>query len=42
MDLFTKPDVIARAKAEFEKRRGSDFKYEALLGDRPPALNYRD
>jgi aminobenzoyl-glutamate utilization protein B len=42
MDYMTKPDVVARAKAELQQRRGSDFKYEALLGDRPPALNYRD
>lgn len=42
MDLMTKPDVIARAKAELDQRRGADFKYTALLGDRTPALNYRD
>jgi aminobenzoyl-glutamate utilization protein B len=42
VDLLTKPDLITRAKAEFTRRRGSDFKYVALLGDRPPALNYRD
>jgi aminobenzoyl-glutamate utilization protein B len=42
MDLFTKPEVIAKAKAEFEKRRGAGFKYAAMVGDRPPALNYRD
>jgi aminobenzoyl-glutamate utilization protein B len=42
IDLFTKPDAIAQAKAEFEKRRGSNFKYAAMLGDRAPALNYRD
>lgn len=42
IDLFTNPDLIAKAKAEFEKRRGADFKYVSLLGDRPPALNYRD
>lgn len=42
IDLFSKPAVIADAKAEFLKRRGADFKYTALLGDRPPALNYRD
>lgn len=42
IDLFTKPELIVKAKAEFEKRRGPDFKYAPLLGDRPPALNYRD
>ncbi|MBI5768840.1 MAG: amidohydrolase [Verrucomicrobia bacterium] len=42
VDLFTKPDLIAKAKAEFKQKRGEEFKYAALLGDRPPALNYRD
>lgn len=41
MDLFTQPELIVKAKAEFEKRRGSDFNYEAMVGDRPPALDYR-
>ncbi len=40
-ELFTHPDILARAKAEFETRRGPDFHYEALLGDRQPALDYR-
>lgn len=42
IDLFTQPATIAQAKAELAKRRGPDFKYAPLLGDRPPALNYRD
>jgi aminobenzoyl-glutamate utilization protein B len=42
IDLMTKPDIITKAKAEFLRRRGPDFKYVSLLGDRPPALNYRD
>jgi len=42
IDLFQNEKVIAEAKAEFDKRRGTDFKYKALLGDRKPALNYRD
>lgn len=42
LDLFAKPAVIAEAKVEFEQKRGAGFKYVALLGDRPPALNYRD
>jgi aminobenzoyl-glutamate utilization protein B len=40
-ELFQRPDLIAAAKAEFAGRRGADFKYRALLGDRPPALDYR-
>ncbi len=39
--LFLKPDLVAAAQAEFAKRRGADFQYRALLGDRPPALDYR-
>jgi aminobenzoyl-glutamate utilization protein B len=42
LDLLTKPELITASKAEFTRRRGNDFKYVALLGDRPPALNYRD
>ena len=42
VDLMTKPEIISQAKAEFNRRRGGEFKYKALLGDRAPALNYRD
>lgn len=41
-ELFQSPEVIAEATAEFERRRGPNFEYRALLGDRTPALNYRD
>lgn len=41
IDLFTNPAVIAKAKQEFIQAVGN-YKYEALLGDRKPALNYRD
>ncbi len=40
-ELFTRPELIAKARAEFDERRGADFKYRALLGDREPALDYR-
>jgi aminobenzoyl-glutamate utilization protein B len=40
-ELFTRPDILAKAKAEFDERRGADFQYRALLGDRAPALDYR-
>ena len=40
-ELFTKPALIAKAKAEFEERRGPDFHYEPMLGDRAPPLDYR-
>jgi aminobenzoyl-glutamate utilization protein B len=40
-ELFTRPRLIAAARAEFEKRRGPDFQYKPMLGDRAPALDYR-
>ncbi|MBB5986741.1 amidohydrolase [Sphingobium lignivorans] len=40
-ELFQSPDVLAAAQAELEKRRGGDFVYKSLLGDNPPALDYR-
>lgn len=40
-DLFTNPEQIQKATKELKERTGSDFRYEALLGDRKPALNYR-
>jgi aminobenzoyl-glutamate utilization protein B len=41
MDLMTDEALIMRAEEEFEDRRGEDFVYEALLGDREPPLAYR-
>ena len=41
IDLFTNPSLIAKATEEFKKAKG-DYKYVPLLGDRKPALNYRD
>jgi len=41
IDLFTNPAIIEKAKEEFKKDKG-DYQYKALLGDRKPALNYRD
>lgn len=41
IDLFTNPELIKKAKEEFIKTKG-DYQYKALLGDRKPALNYRD
>jgi aminobenzoyl-glutamate utilization protein B len=42
IDLFNSPEILIKAKEELDQRRGKDFKYESLLGDRKPALNYRD
>ncbi len=41
IDLFKDPKLIKKAQEEFEEKRGKDFKYIPLLGDRPPALDYR-
>lgn len=41
-ELFLRPDAIAAAKAEFERRRGPGFTYVSLAGDRKPALDYTD
>ena len=41
IDLFTSPELIKKAKEEFIQSKG-DYQYKALLGDRKPALNYRD
>ncbi|MBL0742194.1 amidohydrolase [Chryseolinea lacunae] len=42
MDLFESPAVIAESWKELKKRTGESFTYEALVGDRKPALNYRN
>ncbi|NNC62737.1 MAG: amidohydrolase, partial [Eudoraea sp.] len=42
IDLFEDPDLVKKAKEEFVKRRGANFKYIPLLGDRAPALDYRN
>jgi aminobenzoyl-glutamate utilization protein B len=41
IDLFTNPLLLQKAKEEFLKAKG-DYKYKPLLGNRKPALNYRD
>jgi aminobenzoyl-glutamate utilization protein B len=41
IDLLTSPSLLDSAKKEFVRARG-DYAYKALLGDRKPALNYRD
>ncbi len=42
IDLFQKPELIAAAKTEFQERRGPDFIYRSLVGDRTPPLDYRN
>lgn len=41
IEVFENDALRRDAKAEFDQRRGADFHYEALLGDRPPPLDYR-
>jgi aminobenzoyl-glutamate utilization protein B len=42
IDLFKKPVLIEDARLEWLNKRGTEFQYKSLLGDRKPALNYRD
>jgi aminobenzoyl-glutamate utilization protein B len=41
IELLHNPNLISAAKKELLQKKGS-YQYKALLGDRPPALNYRD
>lgn len=41
IDLFEQPALIQAAKKEFDGRHAADFKYDALVGNRKPALDYR-
>ena len=41
IDLFSDEALLIKAKAEFKQDVGS-YVYKPLLGDRKPALNYRD
>jgi len=42
IDLYKDQDLIKKAREEFLERRGPNFKYIPLLGDREPALDYRN
>jgi aminobenzoyl-glutamate utilization protein B len=42
MQLLDNPKAIEMATKEFLEKRGTDFKYVPMLGDRKPALNYRN
>lgn len=42
IELFENAELREAARAEFDERRGKDFFYEALLGDRAPPLDYRN
>ncbi|MFM8913365.1 MAG: amidohydrolase, partial [Flammeovirgaceae bacterium] len=40
-DLFNSPALIEQAKEELRKKRGPDFQYKSLVGDRKPPYDYR-
>ena len=42
IELYQNEDLVAEAKAEFEEKRGPDYEYKSLLGDREPPLDYRN
>jgi len=42
IELLQNKALVREAKAEFIERRGTNFKYIPLLGDRAPALEYRN
>lgn len=39
--LYKNKDLVEVAQKEFRERRGEEFEYSPLLGDREPALDYR-
>ena len=41
VELYENEELRDAARQEFERRRGEGFRYESLLGDRPPPLDYR-
>ena len=41
IELFENPTLRKAARKEFEQRRGNDFIYKPLLGNREPPLDYR-
>ena len=41
IEIYKNPKIVTKAKEEWLKRRGKDFKYEALIGDREAPLDYR-
>ena len=41
IELYMNKNIIDMAKKEYSQRIGPDFRYEPLLGDREPPLDYR-
>ena len=42
IELYQDEDMIEAAWTEFEDKRGPDYEYKSLLGDRDPPLDYRE
>jgi aminobenzoyl-glutamate utilization protein B len=42
MQLIDNPKIIKAAQDDFMQKRGKDFEYKPMLGDRKPALDYRN
>lgn len=42
IELFSNPKLIMAAKKEHQEKTGANFKYIPLIGDRAPALDYRN
>jgi aminobenzoyl-glutamate utilization protein B len=42
VELFENPELREAARREHQQKLGTDFHYEALLGDRDPPLDYRN
>ncbi len=40
-ELYLNAELREKAKAEFKAKKGDNYKYEALLGERTPPLDYR-
>jgi aminobenzoyl-glutamate utilization protein B len=41
IDLFQNEEFLTKAKKELTEKRGLDWIYQPLLGDRNPPLDYR-
>ena len=41
IELFTNSKLREEARKEFDEKRGPDYQYRSLLGDRDPPLDYR-
>jgi aminobenzoyl-glutamate utilization protein B len=41
IDIFNNPSIIGKAKKELDDYVGPGFKYESMIGDRKPPLDFR-